>query len=60
MSKYKFVKYKDIENSYDTTKVIIQLDANSLPELLEAFEDFLRASSFSFDGHLEIVKDDES
>lgn len=31
----------------------------NIPELLEAFEDYMKACGYTFDGRLEIVKDDE-
>ncbi len=31
----------------------------SLPQVLERFEEFLRGAGFFFDGHLDIVNDDE-
>lgn len=31
----------------------------SLPQVLERFEEFLRGAGFYFDGHLDIVNDDE-
>lgn len=37
----------------------VRTDAVSLPELIGVFEDFLRGSGFVFDGHLDIVTEEE-
>ena len=41
----------------DVTTVIVQLDSNdlSLPELLEEFENFLRACGYKFDETVTLV-----
>ena len=57
--KYKFIKIKDAENRYDISSVTMEVDTTDLTKLIEEFELFLRACSFGFDGHLDIVKDDE-
>ena len=51
-----FIKTKDETNQYDKTEVVVKVvdhDAD-LNDLLEAFESYLLASGFVFDGHLEI------
>ncbi len=41
------------------SKVVHETDAEDLPQVLEAFEHFLRGSSFVFKGHVDIVDDDD-
>ena len=42
------------------TKVTFEVGEDaSLTQMLDAFEHFLKASGFSFDGYLDFVKDDE-
>ncbi len=55
--KYIFTKNQDINNKFDHTKVQIESDAETLSEILEAFEYFLKGSGFVFEGHLDIVND---
>ena len=40
-------------------QVSITTDAEELPKVLEAFERFLRGAGYYFDGHIEIVEDEE-
>jgi hypothetical protein len=58
---YKFIKTVDPENKFDKTNVIIELPHNeqSIDDLLEAFEEFMRGCGFVFDGHLEVVDEEE-
>lgn len=53
--KLKFIKYKDRANKFDTTSVYMISTANHLPDILEDFADFLRASGFTVDGAIEVV-----
>jgi hypothetical protein len=47
------------ETTYDTVEVTTH--SQKLEDVVSAFEDFLKASGFAFDGHLEIVnKADEA
>jgi hypothetical protein len=55
---YKFVKTRDPENHFDNSDVLIRTDSHDLLELLEEFENFLKACGFSLEGHLDIVQDD--
>ena len=48
------------ESQYDenTGKVTIELSSDtSLPDVLEAFERFLKATGYSFDGVIDIVEE---
>lgn len=55
MTKYKFIKYKDKHNEFDTTNVLIQTETVILDDLLESFKEFLLASGYSIKGDIEIV-----
>lgn len=57
--RFTFIKNTDQSNPYDTTKVIVESNAESLPVILKDFECFLKASGFVFDGSLEIVSMEE-
>lgn len=51
---------KDVMTFVSTTKdptetITMEIFSTSLPEVLGAFERFLRGSGFVFDGHLDIV-----
>ena len=52
-TKYTFV----CNDEFARSKITIEAETHSLTELIALFEDFLRASRFSFDGHLDIVED---
>lgn len=42
------------------SKVTVKVSEHAaIPELLETFEDYIRASGYVLDGKLEIVKDDK-
>lgn len=56
----KFIKYKDPDNHYDKTTVIIKSESVVLQDILEDFEEFLKACGFNFDGHLDIVSDHDN
>ena len=43
---YKFIKEKDPDNRFDTTRVTIECDTVDKQELLEAFYDFLDGCGF--------------
>jgi hypothetical protein len=46
--------------SYPESKVEITLDTEStLTEVIEKFENFLKACGYVFDGHLDIVQEEE-
>lgn len=48
----------DVLDNRDTTHVTVSFDAVSLDEMLAAYEDFLKACGFVFDGHL-VIEDEE-
>ena len=55
----KFYKSHDPENHFDVSDVLIQLPYNStLDDVLDTFERFLLACSFSFHGHVRIIEDE--
>ncbi len=58
-SMYKFIKTPDPDNHHDKTTVIIRVDAVTLDDLVEAFEEFLKGCGFIFDGTLDIVEEEE-
>lgn len=45
--------------SKDASLIKVKTDSDSLSDIVQAFEDFLRGCGFCFKGHLDIV-DDES
>jgi hypothetical protein len=58
---YVLIKYKDSTNKHDFTDVKIKFDAVTLDEMLEAYEDFLKACGFAVkSGSLEIKDTDEA
>ena len=59
MSKYTFTcEYEDIFTSKPDGKITLEVTEDSLTNVVEAFERFLRGAGFVFDGHLDIVDDD--
>lgn len=58
--KFTFKKYRDMGNAEnDRTDVVFDVEAENLPEVLEAFKDFLRGCGFSVDlGSLVIDKEE--
>lgn len=48
----------DPTNSHDHIQVDISTEAVSLDDLLEAFERYLKATGFSFSGHIDIVEEE--
>lgn len=56
----KFFKSHDPDNKYDRTDVLLQIDNQaSIEDLLVMFEEFLLAAGYSFDGHFELMGDDD-
>jgi hypothetical protein len=53
-----FTKTPDLDNRFDHTEVTIRTRTENLHEVVEAFEGYLRAAGFHFDGHLDLVDDD--
>ena len=60
MSKIIFKKAIDEKNPYDNTEVTVEFNGTSLNEAIDAFEDFLLAIGYRFNGKLEIVETDDS
>jgi hypothetical protein len=58
VNRYKFIKYIDKDNEFDTTKVIHIVETENLNELLEAFEVFLKGCQFGFRGVINIVNEE--
>lgn len=57
-----FSKSHNPENRYDVSDTFFSLQISSessLDDVLETFEDFLRAGRFVFKGHVAIVDDEE-
>jgi hypothetical protein len=54
---YKLIKTIDPENQFDRTNVTIEIPHSDagLVELLEAFQEFLRACGFQFSGEIDLV-----
>ena len=57
MNNFKFVKYVDENNQFDTTKVVHYVQGEDLHTILDAFSDFLRGCGFHFSGQVGIVED---
>lgn len=57
---YKFIKLRNPENKFDNIEVEMTVEAESLQEMLEAFEDFLFTCSYRPKGHLDFVEEEES
>lgn len=54
---FKFIKTIDADNRFSKANIEYSIPDNemTLPELLEEFENFLRACTYHFDGKVEIV-----
>jgi hypothetical protein len=50
--------YCEHAEPYSTVEMTLSEDS-ALPEVLEAFEDFLRGCGYSFSGHLDLIDSDE-
>lgn len=53
---YILKKIKDPNNKFDISDVEFIVDTESLPDLLEQFECFLKAIGFTINGELDIVE----
>ena len=54
-----FTKTRDPENPFDHVEVTVKTSAEQLSDIVTAFEDYLRATGFHFEGQrLELVDDD--
>lgn len=55
----KFSKTPNPDNRFDLSTVSLEIDNEcTLPELLEAFGDFLKGCGYQFEGTIDIVKED--
>lgn len=54
MNTFKFVHY-----GLDNKKVIYSIEAETWPEVVEGFEEFLKACGFNLGGNLEVVPTEE-
>lgn len=61
MSKFTFIRESDGEDweTEGVSTISVTFTDFRLQRMLEEFENFLRASGFYFDGHLEILEKDE-
>lgn len=57
--KFEFKKTKDLDNRFDITDVSISGESDSLSDIIESFEEFLRACGFVIDGSLDLVYESE-
>ena len=57
MGTYIFQKLPDANNSYDIATVEISAKTTYLPDILETFECFLKASGFALNGHVTIEEE---
>lgn len=46
MPKYEFIKYRELENKFDYTAVKFEVETCDRQEMIEAFEEFLRACGY--------------
>jgi len=56
---YRFIKEKDKDNKFDNTDVELKSESQTIPDLLDDFEDFLRGCGFRFNGSIQIVEEEE-
>jgi ABC-type uncharacterized transport system substrate-binding protein len=59
MKKFIFQSERDKDNNHDVTNVILTVESDNLEEIIEGFEDFLKANGFCFKGYLDFVGDEE-
>ena len=57
MTKYVFIKHPNPDNEFDNTRIEFTVEGQSIPEIIESFEDFLRGCGFVVSGKLEIVEE---
>lgn len=50
-----FKKLPDPDNAYDHSTIIIKTEAETLSDIVQDFEDFLKGCGFDFKGHLDFV-----
>jgi SNF2 family DNA or RNA helicase len=47
MSKYTLIKHRDFKNEFDVSTVTVEVEAETIYEIVEEFANFLKASGFS-------------
>lgn len=52
-------QFVESSHSYDGLKVTLKVDGHSIEDVVQAFEAVLRGCTYSFDGHLELVEDED-
>jgi len=57
MSKYVFMKNPDEKNQFDLSTVTIELETDNKSDLIEHFEDFLKACGFVVKGYIDEVEE---
>lgn len=57
MAKYKFIKIKDPDNEHDKVSIKFSVETDYLPDLLDAFKEFLLGCGYSIKGDLEVIDD---
>lgn len=60
MTKYTLIKEVEAENSYDISRVQLDIYTEHLTDLIEHFERFLQACGFVFDGHLDFQEEEKT
>jgi len=61
MSNYTFIKKPKLENEFDVSTITFNLDdVDSLSDLLEYMDDFIKACGYSPKGELNYFTDDET
>lgn len=56
---FRFIKYRDLNNKYDTITVDISSDASTVSEILEDFRAFLLACGYQIKGDLIVEATEE-
>lgn len=56
---YQFTKFKDPENKFDNSDLVMTCDTIVLSELLENFENFLKGCGYIFEGSVQIIDTEE-
>lgn len=60
MSKYTFIcEHTDLYGNVDGNKITHEVTQETLMSVIESFEQFLRGVGFYFDGHLDVVEDEQ-
>lgn len=55
MNKFTFTKTKDPENEFDISNVTMEIEAENLRDILEYFQDFLKACGFHMKGDIGVI-----